>query len=59
MLAPDNYPSLKISGEVVFLNEYGKNTPSELNQEILSIIPEKLKKQFADELELDFAITLK
>ncbi len=59
MLAPDNYPSLKISGEVVFLSEYGKNAPATLNQEILSIIPEKLKKQFADELELDFAITLK
>ncbi len=59
ILAPENYPSLKIDWEIVFLWEYGHINREELDQEILSIIPEKMKKKFAEELELDFWVTLK
>jgi len=58
IIAPDNYPSLKVNGEIVFLWEYGFTKKEELNKDILSIIPEKLKKKFSEELELDFWITL-
>lgn|GEM_PF-1128433 len=58
ILSPDNHPSLKVHGEIVFLPEYGLLKKSELEAEILAIIPEKMKKQFADELDLDFGITL-
>jgi len=59
IISPDSYPSLKIDGEVVFLGEIWFLSRSELDQEILAIIPEKMKKQFSDELELDFWVTLK
>lgn len=59
ILAPNNYPSLKVNGEVQFLSQMWMLNKGELDQEILAIIPEKMKKAFADELELDFGITLK
>lgn len=59
ILSPDNYPSLKIDGDIVYIGEMGLINRSELDQEILSIIPEKMKKKFSDELELDFWVTLK
>ena len=42
-----------------FLTAHDTINRTELDQEIIAIIPEKLKKKFADELELDFWITLK
>ena len=58
ILAPNNYPSVKVDGEVQFLSEHGRLSKDDLNRDILSIMWNEQKKAFADSLELDFGIEL-
>ncbi|MDD3144616.1 MAG: PilT/PilU family type 4a pilus ATPase [Candidatus Gracilibacteria bacterium] len=52
-------PALKIYGEVVYLDEYDIFSATELNNQIISIMTEKQKISFKENLELDFPIDLK
>ncbi len=58
ILAPNNYPSVKVDGEVQFLSEHGRLSKDDLNRDILSIMWNEQKKAFAEQLELDFGIEL-
>ncbi len=53
-----NYPAIKKSGEVIYLKDYEKLSQETLEQEIISLIPEKLKEKFTNELEIDFSISM-
>jgi len=56
IISPNNYPAVKKSWEILYLDNYGKISDENFKKEIFSLIPEKLKDQFTQELELDFAI---
>jgi len=56
IISPEHFPAVKKSGEVTYLEEFGKVSGSELKREIFSIVPEKSKQEFIDEMELDFSI---
>lgn len=56
ILSSHNYPALKISWEIEYLEDYGKLDSGELEKEIFSIIPEKYKETFKKNMELDFSI---
>jgi len=58
ILAPGNYPSVKVDWEVQFLSEHGRLEKSDLDRDILSIMWDAQKKAFAENLELDFGIEL-
>lgn len=58
ILAPGNYPSVKVDGDVQFLSEHGRLSKDDLNRDILSIMWDAQKKAFAEHLELDFGIEL-
>ncbi|PZM85009.1 type IV pili twitching motility protein PilT [Candidatus Gracilibacteria bacterium] len=59
ILTTDSDPVLKVNGDIVYLSEYGKYESEELKQELFSIMSEKQKNTFVEELELDFSIDLK
>lgn len=52
-------PALKIYGEIVYLDDYEKFFPSDLNKHILSIMNEWQRSEFKENMELDFPIDLK
>jgi Tfp pilus assembly pilus retraction ATPase PilT len=56
IISPGNYPAVKKSGEIMYLEESGKIDGEALKQEIFSIIPEKMKESFISEMEIDFSI---
>ncbi len=58
ILSANNYPAIKKSGEIVYLEDYGISDPQALKEEIFSVIPERYHQQFQDEMELDFAISV-
>lgn len=59
ILTTDSDPVLKVNWDIVYLSEYGKYESEELKQELFSIMSEKQKNTFVEELELDFSIDLK
>lgn len=56
LISPKNYPALKISGEIVYLESYGILDEKELENEIFSLIPEAHKEKFRSDFEVDFSI---
>lgn len=56
IISPKSYPAIKKSGEIVYLDDFWRIEPKELQKEIFSMIPENLKNEFLDELELDFSM---
>ena len=58
ILAPNNFACIKVDGSTEFLPDFGTLQKEELGREILGLIPENLKKRFAEELELDFGINI-
>lgn len=52
-------PALKIYWEVIYLEEYEVFSATELSNQIISIMTEKQKLSFKENLELDFPIDLK
>ena len=56
ILSANNFPALKRSGEIEYLEEYGKLDNTELEKEVFSIIPERYKELFKKNMELDFSI---
>lgn len=52
-------PALKIYGEVFFLDDYDVFSATELSTQITSIMTEKQRTLFKENLELDFPIDLK
>lgn len=53
------FPVLKLHWDIVYLEEYGKYEPEELKQELFATMTEKQKKEFVEELELDYSLDLK
>ena len=58
IISPNNFPALKKSGEIVYLEEYGKLSGTSLEEEIFSIIPKYMEEDFKEDLELDFSINM-
>jgi len=56
IISPGNFPAIKKSGEVVYLEDFWKVSGESLKNEIFDIIPEKLKQEFIDEMEIDFSV---
>lgn len=56
IISPKSFPAIKKSGEIIYLEDFWILNPEELQQEIFSMIPEKFKKEFQEEMELDFAM---
>lgn len=56
IISPKSYPAIKLSWEIVYLEDFWKISPQELEKEIFSMIPERLQKEFHDEMELDFSM---
>jgi len=52
-------PALKIYWDVQYLNDYDNLDPQELNKDLLSIMSDKQRSNFKENLELDFPIDLK
>lgn len=59
ILSAGNFPAYKVSGEISYVESYGKLDPEVLKNDILAIIPKKHTQTFLDEMELDFSIELK
>ena len=58
IISPGNFPALKKSGDILYLEEYGKLSGEKLDEEIFSIIPERIKDDLKKDLELDFSINM-
>ncbi len=58
IISPNNFPALKKSGEVIYLEDYGKLSNDRLEEEIFSIVPKKMEENLKEDLELDFSINL-
>lgn len=58
LLSPLNYPALKVSGEIMYLEEYGIMQADILEKEIFSITPEAHREKFKNTFELDFSVQL-
>ena len=58
IISPGNYPAIKKSGEIVYLKEYDILTGELIEKEILSIIPETMRNNLKEDLELDFSLSL-
>ncbi len=56
IISPKSYPAVKKSGEIIYLEDFWLVSPEELENEIFSMIPERLKKEFKEEMELDFSM---
>lgn len=56
IISPGNFPAVKKSGEIVYLEDFGKISWESLKEEIFTMIPEKLKQEFIDEMEIDFSV---
>jgi len=56
IISPGNFPAIKKSGEIVYLEDFWKIIPGVLREEIFSIIPEKYQQEFEEEMELDFSL---
>ncbi len=56
IISPGNFPAIKKSGEIVYLEDFWKVSGESLKNEIFDIIPEKLKEEFVAEMEIDFSI---
>lgn len=56
IISPACYPAIKKSGEIVYLEDFWKVSPEELEKDIFSLIPTRLQKEFKEELELDFSM---
>jgi twitching motility protein PilT len=56
IISPGNFPALKKSGEIIYLEDFGKVSGDDLKEEIFTIIPEKLKQEFINEMEVDFSV---
>jgi len=56
IISPGNFPAIKKSGEIVYLENFWKVSWEALKNEIFDIIPEKLKEEFVAEMEIDFSI---
>ncbi|MDP8986859.1 MAG: type IV pilus twitching motility protein PilT [Actinomycetota bacterium] len=51
-------PALRIRGELVRLDEYGELSPTELQKLIYSILTQRQRETFENELELDLSYTV-
>ncbi|MBW3648984.1 MAG: type IV pilus twitching motility protein PilT [Actinobacteria bacterium] len=51
-------PALRIRGELVRLEEYGELSPTELQKMIYSILTQRQREAFENELELDLSYTV-
>ncbi len=58
LLAPLNYPALKISGEIVYLEDFGIMQADALEKEIFALTPEAQREKFKTTFELDFSVQL-
>jgi len=56
IISPENFPAVKKSGEIMYLEDFWIISPEDLQQEIFSMIPERLKKEFEQQMELDFSM---
>lgn len=56
IISPGNFPAIKKSGEIIYLEDFWKIIPWELQDEIFSMIPERFKQTLKDEMELDFSM---
>ena len=56
IISPKNFPAVKKNGEIVYLEDFWIVSPEKLQEEIFSMIPEGLKKEFLEEMELDFSM---
>ena len=56
IISPGNVPAIKKSGEIVYLDDFWVVSGESLKEEIFTMIPEKLKQEFTDELEIDFSV---
>jgi len=56
IISPKSFPAVKKSGEIIYLEDFWKINPQELETEIFSLIPERLQKEFQEEMELDFSM---
>lgn len=52
-------PCLKINGDVKYLKNYEPFTPDELNAELMTLLSDKQRDAFKNNLELDLSIELK
>lgn len=55
IISPGNFPAIKKSGEIIYLEDFWKTDGKSLEEEMFTIIPEKLKNEFISEMELDFS----
>lgn len=58
ILSAGNYPALKISWDIRYLESYGILNAAQIEQEIFTIIPKRHEEKFRKTLELDFSIEL-
>lgn len=58
IISPGSYAALKKSGEILYLEEYGKLDGKVLEKEIFSMMSEKFQEKFRLEMELDFSINM-
>lgn len=56
IISPKSFPAVKKSGEIIYLEDFWKVDPQELETEIFSLIPDRLQKEFQEEMELDFSM---
>jgi twitching motility protein PilT len=59
IISPGNFPAVKKSGEIVYLEDFWKISGESLKEEIFTMIPKKLKQEFIDEMEIDFSVQAK
>lgn len=59
ILTAGSFPVLKINWDIVYLEEYGIYGAEELKQELFSTMSEKQRKEYVEEMELDYSIDMK
>ena len=58
IISPGNHPAMKKSGEIIYLTDYEILTNKNIEEEVLSIVPEHMQQSLKDDLELDFSLAL-
>ncbi len=58
LISAGNFPAIKKSGEIVYLESYGILEQKEVDAEIFSIIPEKHRANFQATFELDYSLQI-
>ncbi|NDK09710.1 PilT/PilU family type 4a pilus ATPase [Candidatus Gracilibacteria bacterium] len=58
LISAGNFPAIKKSGEIVYLDTYGILEQKDIDTEIMNIIPEKHRANFKINFELDYSLQI-